>query len=185
MYLDGDDLEMLMYQAGIELTDDQLSDVCDVILWVGDLDEDGGEKTHGLHVGCAECMEEGSVSLVEFNNPLAAGRAPLTGVPDNWLVAPVIPNKSMWDGLARHLMMWLDLNERPTGRKLYEHLKNNGVRNAPDWLRKEIPDTDHVPSKGDRVVAIYCAMLFDAPVLPIALNEAMLSTNIREAVASE
>lgn len=35
-------------------------------LWFGDIDNDDGSKTHGLHVSCDECPEEGSITLSEF-----------------------------------------------------------------------------------------------------------------------
>ena len=41
-------------------------DYTDGLLWVGDLEGDDGEKTHGLHIMTEEYPEEGSSTLVEF-----------------------------------------------------------------------------------------------------------------------
>lgn len=38
-------------------------------LWVGEIEDDDGNKVHGLHVSCDECPEEGSVTLAEFALP--------------------------------------------------------------------------------------------------------------------
>jgi|SRR5579859_663437 len=37
--------------------------------WVGELDEDDGSKTYGIHLSCDECPEEGSVTIAEFTAP--------------------------------------------------------------------------------------------------------------------
>lgn len=66
------------------------------------------------------------------------------------------PTEAMWSGLARDLIMW-DRFGRPTGADLYRHLKRCG-RTIPDWLRKEIPDVDHVPPKGTVAICIWKAM---------------------------
>lgn len=39
----------------------------DCTLWVGDIDEDDGSKTHGLHLSCNEVPEDGSVTLAKFS----------------------------------------------------------------------------------------------------------------------
>lgn len=38
----------------------------DCTLWVGNIENDDGTKTYGLHVSCDECPEEGSITLAEF-----------------------------------------------------------------------------------------------------------------------
>lgn len=38
-------------------------------LWIGEIENDDGSKTHGLHVSCDECPEEGSITLSEFASP--------------------------------------------------------------------------------------------------------------------
>lgn len=45
---------------------------CGGVLWVGWTTDDDGEPTHyGLSVGNVECLEEGSINIVEFNDPQA------------------------------------------------------------------------------------------------------------------
>lgn len=72
---------------------------------------------------------------------------------------PFEPTDEQWSGLARHIMMWLDFNDK-TGKALHSHLNMLGIE-IPEWLAKEIPNVNHVPSKGNRVTAIYKAMLLD------------------------
>ena len=80
-------------------------------------------------------------------------------------VVPEIPTEEQWGGLARNIMMWMDMyhGSEKTPRNLFKHLKLCGVE-IPDWLRDEteMRALDHVPSKGTRVAIIYRAMLYDA-----------------------
>lgn len=66
--------------------------------------------------------------------------------------------EAMWGGLARDIMMWLDMSPK-TPRALFKHLERIG-REVPQWLRDEpeMKHLDHVPSKGTRCVLIYKAM---------------------------
>lgn len=82
-------------------------------------------------------------------------------VPDGYRLVPEQPTEEQWGGLARTLILWLDAG-RPSGSNLYQLLDNLGI-DVPDWLSKEIPRTDSVPSKGTRAAVIYKAMLEDAP----------------------
>lgn len=81
-----------------------------------------------------------------------------------FVVVPIVPTEAQWSGLARDLVMWRDMQfgRDAGGRALYRHLSRIG-RDIPDWLRKEIPDTDHVPPKGAVAACIYRAMLAAAP----------------------
>jgi hypothetical protein len=75
------------------------------------------------------------------------------------VVAPEQPTEAQWGGLARDIMMWMDM--RPlTPRALFRHLDQLG-RDIPQWLRDEpeMQALDHVPSKGTRCVIIYRAMI--------------------------
>jgi hypothetical protein len=76
-------------------------------------------------------------------------------------VAPWTPPEQMWGGLARAMMMWLDMHPK-TPRALFRHLECTG-QEIPQWLRDEheLQALDHVPSKGTRCVLIYRAMLWD------------------------
>lgn len=47
---------------------------CDGLLWVGTATDDEGAEVYGLHLQTAEHPEEGSTTLVEFAEPLAAQR---------------------------------------------------------------------------------------------------------------
>lgn len=79
------------------------------------------------------------------------------------VLAPVRPSETQWGGLARDIMMWLDMGpgSAKTPRALFAHLEQVG-RPAPQWLRDEpeMQNLDHVPSKGTRCAIIYKAMLF-------------------------
>lgn len=76
-------------------------------------------------------------------------------------LVPREPTQGMYLGLARDIIMWRDMSN-PTGKALHEHLKRSG-KTMPNWLKAEIPDTSHVPSKGTVAVCIYKAMLDAAP----------------------
>jgi hypothetical protein len=84
---------------------------------------------------------------------------------DGLKLVPAQPVEAQWSGLARDIMMWMDMDDR-TPRGLFFHLKALG-RDIPDWLKAEaeMDRLDHVPSKGTRVAIVYKAMLADAPEL--------------------
>jgi hypothetical protein len=87
----------------------------------------------------------------------------------DFYTVPWQPTEPMWSGLARDIMMWLDMHDGPgtTPRNLFLHLERLG-REVPQWLRDEpeMKALDHVPSKGTRVTIIYKAMLSAAGVEP-------------------
>ncbi len=74
-----------------------------------------------------------------------------------------MPTEAMWGGLARHVMMWLDMDKK-TPRALFRHLEMCGA-DIPQWLRDEpeMQALDHVPSKGTRCAIIWKAMQDAAP----------------------
>lgn len=69
------------------------------------------------------------------------------------------PSEEVWGGLARAIMMALDMGAL-TPCAMFEHLERT-TDEIPDWLRNEpeMQALDHVPSKGTRCVIIYRAML--------------------------
>ena len=87
-------------------------------------------------------------------------------VPDGWRLVPNEPTEQQWGGLARDIVMWLEMPPGPekTPRALFLHLKRLG-RQIPDWLRNEpeMQALDSVSSKGTRAAIIYKAMLAAAP----------------------
>jgi len=87
------------------------------------------------------------------------------------VVVPHVPTEIMWGGLARQIILWMDMHPK-TPRALFDHLRRSG-HDVPQWLRDEpeMQNLDHVPSKGTRAVLIYRAMLAAAP-----------STSVREEV---
>lgn len=74
-------------------------------------------------------------------------------------LVPVVPTEEQWGGLARAIMMWLDMTPK-TPRMLFKHLECSGHQ-IPQWLRDdtEMRALDHVPSKGTRCYIIYRAMV--------------------------
>lgn len=77
------------------------------------------------------------------------------------VVAPVEPTEVQWNGLARAIMMWMDLFPgKKTPRNLFDHLTRSGQQ-IPQWLKDEpeMQALDHVPSKGTRCCIIYKAMI--------------------------
>lgn len=80
-------------------------------------------------------------------------------------LVPVEPTKDQWGGLARAIMLWLDLTPgAKMPRSLLGHLKACS-KDAPQWLldEHEMKNLDHSMSKGTRCVIIYKAMLAAAP----------------------
>lgn len=75
------------------------------------------------------------------------------------VLAPRVPTEQMWDGLARAIIMWMDMHPK-TPRALFKHLESIGEP-IPQWLRDEyeMKNLDHIPSKGTRAVIIYRAMI--------------------------
>lgn len=69
------------------------------------------------------------------------------------------PSDAACVGLARDIMMWLDM-EPKTPRALFKHLERIG-REIPQGLRDEpeMQSLDHVPSKATRCAIIWQAML--------------------------
>lgn len=69
------------------------------------------------------------------------------------------PSEAVWGGLARAIMMWLDIGDK-TPAALFQHLARTGEA-IPQWLKDEpeMQALNHVPSKGTRCVIIYRAML--------------------------
>lgn len=87
-------------------------------------------------------------------------------VPDGFVLVPRDPTEEMWVHLARDIVWFLYSTSAPhRGVKFYKWLDNMG-REAPAWLRAEIPDVDHSPSKGTWAVCIYKAMLAAAAAPP-------------------
>jgi len=82
-------------------------------------------------------------------------------------LVPIAPTEERWGGLARDIVMWMDMYEgggKKTPRNLFEHLRLCG-RQIPDWLKEEpeMKNLDSVPSKGTRATIIYMAMVKAAP----------------------
>ena len=78
------------------------------------------------------------------------------------VIAPFNPTEAQWGGLARHLMMWLDMSDK-TVESLKKHLNMLNIE-VPDWLAEETEFKGlGVPSKGSRVAWIYKAMLAELP----------------------
>jgi hypothetical protein len=69
------------------------------------------------------------------------------------------PSDEMCVGLARDIMMWLDMDPK-TPRALFKHLERIS-REIPQWLRDEpeMQSLDHVPSKATRCAIIWQAMM--------------------------
>lgn len=52
------------------------------LLWIGEVQDDDGNKVYGLNIACYECLEEGSTPLVELaTTPAPVLQAYMAGVP--------------------------------------------------------------------------------------------------------
>lgn len=65
MYVPADAWEAAAFSFGGPASGDGEA-YLDCTLWVGNIENDDGTKTYGLHVSCDECPEEGSITLAEF-----------------------------------------------------------------------------------------------------------------------
>ena len=99
--------------------------------------------------------------IVKWSDIALASR--LRAAADKCVCVPREPTWAQWGGLARDIMMWLDM-EPKTPRRLFSYLDDIGTE-IPQWLRDEpeMKNLDHVPSKGTRCVILYRAMLAAAP----------------------
>jgi hypothetical protein len=67
MVLNYESFELIKMTTGDGETEDDFSECT---LWVGELvDDDGEPDAYGLNIACSECMEEGSITVVEFPRP--------------------------------------------------------------------------------------------------------------------
>ncbi len=84
---------------------------------------------------------------------------------DNFVLVPKEPTEEMWGGLARDIVMWTRFPGRATGQGLHKHLRSIRLEPIPEWLLKEIPDTDNVPPKGTVAACIFKAMIEKSPCI--------------------
>lgn len=49
--------------------DDEDQSDAEGVLWFGLVENDDGKQTYGLNISCSECMEEGAIQLVQFDEP--------------------------------------------------------------------------------------------------------------------
>jgi len=66
MCISQEDVEHIVMMTG---WDDDEQDDAEGVLWVGLVEDDDGNRTHGLNISCAECMEEGAIQLIQFDEP--------------------------------------------------------------------------------------------------------------------
>lgn len=110
---------------------------------------------------------EGQVTLT-IQKPVWAENDPnlkiteLFEIPAGYALVPIAPTEEQWSGLARHIMMWLDMSSgQPTVKKLFDHLDMLCIE-RPSWFNEESELRGMgVPSKGTRVAIIYRAMIED------------------------
>lgn len=70
-------------------------------------------------------------------------------------IAPWTPSNLAWGGIARDIVMWLDIYPERTPRSLLKHLDRVGAE-IPMWLldEPEMKSLDHALSKGTRAAAL-------------------------------
>lgn len=99
MLLEKDVIELVAGHCGDG--DQMFGDYTDGRLWIGDLEGDDGEKTHGLHIMTDEYPEEGSSTLVEFPRaelPAYDEAAELAACRAHWEKNPNCLFSDMWLG---------------------------------------------------------------------------------------
>jgi hypothetical protein len=66
MHLDANVIESINFHCGDGQEDAGFGSYSDGVLWIGEIEEDDGSKTYGLHIATADYPKEGSTTLVEF-----------------------------------------------------------------------------------------------------------------------
>lgn len=74
IFLDPSDIESICTQCG-NGAENEYGNYCDGLLWVGNIQDDGGNITHGLHISSADYPEDGGITLHAFPNQLREGKA--------------------------------------------------------------------------------------------------------------
>ena len=85
-------------------------------------------------------------------------RLPPPSVPAGQVLVAEVPPLESCEGLARDIVMWTRFGDPHRGDRLHNHLRALG-REIPSWLTDLIPDTMHVPPKGNVAEAIYRAVV--------------------------
>ena len=82
------------------------------------------------------------------------------------VLVPREPSDKHMDGLARAIMLWMDMDERKTPKNLFKHLHNTGEE-VPLWLSTLLFYGDeNVMPKGMRCLLVYKAMIAAAQDKP-------------------
>jgi len=79
MCIDQDDVGLIAMITG---WDDEDQSDAEGVLWFGLIEDDEGNRTYGLNISCSECMEEGAIQLVQFDEPNSTPAAPQA---DEWV----------------------------------------------------------------------------------------------------
>lgn len=79
MCITQEDVGLIVMMTG---WDDEDQDDAEGVLWFGLIEDDEGNRTHGLNISCSECMEEGAIQLVQFDEPNSTPAAPQV---DEWV----------------------------------------------------------------------------------------------------
>jgi len=81
MLLDKEKIEAINFHCGDGDGDDsQFGEYSDGLLWIGAVTDDDGKEVYGLHLATAEYPEEGSTTLVEFEEPEDAAQSQLAAL---------------------------------------------------------------------------------------------------------
>jgi hypothetical protein len=89
MHLDKSVIELINVHCGDD-EDGSFGGYADGVLWIGNIEDDEGSKTHGLHISSADYPEEGSCTLVEFDS------APAAPQPANVETHHDVAHRAMW-----------------------------------------------------------------------------------------
>ncbi|MDY6797933.1 MAG: DUF551 domain-containing protein [Pseudomonadota bacterium] len=73
MNITQDDVGLIAMMTGWE---DEDQSEAEGVLWFGLIEDDDGNRTHGLNISCSECMEEGAIQLVQFDDPVTVTATP-------------------------------------------------------------------------------------------------------------
>lgn len=98
------------------------------VLWFGLIEDDDGNRTHGLNISCSECMEEGAIQLVQFDEPSATPEAEWVKCADR---LPTEDEEVVWVdqvGFPKPVLLdvnWLDM---AIEQRAVRHWKPTGLK---------------------------------------------------------
>jgi hypothetical protein len=125
MLLDKETIGVINFHCG-DGEDGQFGEYSDGHLWVGTVTDDDGKEVYGLHLSTAEYPEEGSSTLIEFDQPEDAAQAELAALREE------LANRV--DRVAELAQERNDLRKALTAAEQRNELLEDLIRRSKEWI---------------------------------------------------